>query len=216
MATKRSSTRPTRRRVPADWVHQFLIVLPNTDPLIWRRIQVPESYSFWDLHVAIQDAMGWLDYHLHEFRVVLDSQSGRIGRFGIPVDDMLEQPPVQPDWTVKVSDVLSAGDLPILYVYDFGDDWRHTLMYEGGVQLDTRGKYPRCLSGASKCPPEDCGGVHGYAELLKATSDPKHERHAELLDWIGGPFDPDDFDATTIPFDDPKKRWKRAFGGSRG
>ena len=211
MATKRSSTRQTKQRERADWVHQLLVVLPSTDPLVWRRIQVPDSYSFWDLHVAIQDAMGWLDCHLHEFRVVLDSKSGRIGRFGIPVDDMLEQPPVQPDWTVKVSDVLSRGDLPILYVYDFGDDWRHMVVYEGGVRLDRSARYPRCVSGARKCPPEDCGCVDGYAELLEAIRDPKHERHSELLEWLGGGFDPDDFDPSKLRFDDPKKRWKLAF-----
>jgi Plasmid pRiA4b ORF-3-like protein len=214
MASQHSAA-AARRRPAADWVHQFLIVLPSTDPLVWRRIQVPKSSSFWDLHVAIQDAMGWLDCHLHEFRVVLDTKSGRIGRFGIPVDDMLEQPPVQADWTVKVSDVVGRGDLPILYTYDFGDDWRHIVMYEGGAQLDRRVRYPRCVSGARRCPPEDCGGVHGYAEFLEAIRDPKHERHAELLDWIGGPFDPDDFDATTIAFDDPKRRWKTAFESSR-
>ena len=143
---KRSPVGAKKRRPPADWVHQFLIVLANTDPLIWRRIQVPEAYSFWDLHVAFQDAMGWLDCHLHEFTVVLDSKAGRIGRFGIPVDDMLEQPPVQPDWTVKVSDVLSRSDLPILYVYDFGDDWHHAVMYEGAshanAAVGTRGAWP--------------------------------------------------------------------------
>ena len=61
--------KPPKRRTPKA-VHQFLIVLSGTDPLVWRRIQVPEGYSFWDLHVAIQDAMGWLDYHLHEFRLL--------------------------------------------------------------------------------------------------------------------------------------------------
>ena len=177
----RRSTAGTRHRPPADWVHQFLIVLSNTDPLVWRRIQVPASYSFWDLHVAIQDAMGWLDCHLHEFTVVLDSKSGRIGRFGIPVDDMLEQPPIRPGWTVKVSDVLDRGDLPMLYVYDFGDEWRHMMVYEGGAQLDRSVKYPRCVSGGRKCPPEDCGGVDGYVELLEAIRDPKHER-VERLD----------------------------------
>ena len=108
-AMRRSQIRAKKRRPPAYWVHQFLIVLPSTEPLVWRRTQVPESYSFWDLHVAIQDAMGWLDYHLHEFRVVLDSKSGQIGWFEIQVDDMREQPPVRPGWTVKVSDVLSPG-----------------------------------------------------------------------------------------------------------
>ena len=210
MATKRSTaafTTSAFRRLGAP----VPIVLPGTDPLVWRRIQVPQSYSFWDLHVAIQDAMGWLDCHLHEFRVALDSKSGRIGRFGIPVDDMLEQPPVQPDWTVKVSDTVGRGDLPILYVYDFGDDWRHVVMYEGGAQLERNVSYPRCVSGARRCPPEDCGGVHGYLELVEAIRDPNHERHAELLEWVGGDFDPDEFDARKLNFDDPKKRWKTAF-----
>lgn len=211
MATKPSPSRAPKRGPPADWVHQFLVVLQNADPLVWRRIQVPESYSFWDLHVAIQDAMGWLDCHLHEFRVVLDSKTGRLARFGIPIDDSFGQPPVQPDWTVKISNVLSRGDFPIVYVYDFGDDWRHIVMYEGGIQLDRRAKYPRCISGARKCPPEDCGGVHGYAEFLEAIRDPRHERHSELIEWIAVPFDPDDFNAATITFDDPQKRWKNAF-----
>jgi hypothetical protein len=211
MTTKRSSLTTKARRPRADWVHQFLIVLVNTDPLVWRRIQVPEHYSFWDLHVAIQDAMGWLDCHLHEFRVPVDSRAGRVERFGIPVDDALEQTPVRPDWTVKVSSVVGKADLPTLYLYDFGDDWRHMIMYEGAAQLERRAMYPHCVSGARKCPPEDCGGAHGYVEFLEAIRDPKHTRHAELLNWVGGSFDPDAFDASKIRFDDPQKRWKAAF-----
>lgn len=162
---RRSPQRATKRRPTVDWVHQFLIVLTSTDPLVWRRIQVPESYSFWDLHVAIQDAMGWLDCHLHEFRIVTDLTAGRVERFGIPVDEFLEQPPVRPDWTVRVSSVVGKGDLPMRYVYDFGDGWQHIVMYEGGAQLDRRVRYPHCVSGSRKCPPEDCGGPRGYAEL---------------------------------------------------
>jgi len=127
--------------------------------------------------------------------------------------DMLQQPSVQPDWTIKVSDVVNQSDLPILYVYDFGDDWRHMVMYEGGAQLDRSIKYPRCVSGARKCPPEDCGGVHGFIELLEAIRDPKHERHRELLEWLGGGFDPADFDARKVRFDDPKTRWRSCVNG---
>ncbi len=195
-------------------MHQFLIILANTDPVVWRRIQVPESCSFWDLHVAIQDAMGWLDCHLHEFRVTIDSRDsrgGRVERFGIPVDDALEQPRVQPDWTVKVSAVMGRNDLPILYAYDFGDDWQHMIMCEGAAQREHHTTYPRCVSGARRCPPEDCGGAHGYVEFLEAVRNPGHERHIELLEWVGGSFDPDVFDATSIHFDDPQTRWKAAF-----
>src|SRR6266850_8608669 len=83
-------------------VCQCLIVLPNTDPLVWRRIQVPEKYSFWDLHVAIQDAMGWLDYHLHEFRL-LDAAEQNVVSIGIPTDDDPNDRPVVPGWQVPLS-----------------------------------------------------------------------------------------------------------------
>lgn len=81
---------------------QFLIVLPNTDPLVWRRIQVPEAYSFWDRHVAIQDAMGWLDYHLHEFEV-LDKKTERLVRIGIPDDEWPDERPCKAGWKVPNS-----------------------------------------------------------------------------------------------------------------
>ena len=79
-----------KRVTKPEHVYQFLVVLPNTDPLVWRRIQVPESYSFWDLHVAIQDAMGWKDYHLHEF-VIVESKTSRTRRIGIPDDEMPDE-----------------------------------------------------------------------------------------------------------------------------
>jgi hypothetical protein len=210
MAAKRSSARTAaggpKRQV--GWVHQFLIVLGNTDPLVWRRIQVPEDYSFWDLHVAIQDAMGWLDYHLHEFSVV-DPKRDRLERFGIPDD---EQPDARsPDWKVQVSEYVTDGGPPLLYVYDFGDDWHHVVMYEGGVPTEPSAMYPRCVSGGRKCPPEDCGGVHGYAEFLLAIKDPNHPEHLELLQWAGGSFDPDEFDPRAVVFEDPAERWKVAF-----
>lgn len=83
-------------------MHQFLVVLSETNPLIWRRIQVPERYSFWDLHVAIQDAMGWLDYHLHEFRL-LDAAERNVVSIGIPTDDDPQDRPVAPGWQVPLS-----------------------------------------------------------------------------------------------------------------
>jgi pRiA4b ORF-3-like protein len=213
--TRRAGPRHLQRRSAPEWVHQFLITLINTDPLVWRRIQVPEDYFFWDLHVAIQDAMGWLDCHLHEFRVVVDSKRGRVERFGIPGDEFLDERPCRPDWTIAVSQYVVHGGLPISYVYDFGDDWHHVVSYEGAVPFDPSGAYPRCVSGAQRCPPEDCGGVHGYSAFLEAIRDPKHPEHSSLLQWAGGRFDPGEFDPTQIVFDDPKKRWEKAFAGSR-
>ncbi len=104
MANRRSAPRQLVRKQP-EFVHQFLIVLSGTDPIIWRRIQVPLAYSFWDLHAAIQDSMGWLDYHLHEF-LVLDAK-GATSSIGIPVDEEPGQRPCTPRWQVRVSDIFN-------------------------------------------------------------------------------------------------------------
>jgi hypothetical protein len=200
-------------RKPPRSIHQFLVVLSLTDPLVWRRIQVPAAYSFWDLHVAIQDAMGWLDCHLHEFRV-LDAGEKRISSIGIPTDEDPDGQTCVPGWQVSVSRYFGSRPyhaIPSLYAYDFGDDWEHLLVYEGLGSAEPALTYPRCVSGARRCPPEDCGGVHGYAELLVAISDPKHPEHDSLLEWVGGHYDPDAFDPETVVFEDPRKRWKIAF-----
>lgn len=204
--------RKSARQRPSS-VHQFLVVLSGTDPLVWRRIQVPEASSFWDLHVAIQDAMGWLDCHLHEFRV-LDADEKQISSIGIPTDEDPEGPTCVPGWQVHVSSYFGSRPyhaIPALYAYDFGDDWEHLLVYEGLESAEPALKYPRCVGGARRCPPEDCGGVHGYAEFLVAISDPKNPEHACMIEWVGGHYDPDAFDPTTVVFEDPRKRWKIAF-----
>lgn len=214
-SSQRRTSRASRSTSKIDWVHQVLIVLADTDPLVWRRIQVPASYSFWDLHVAIQDAMGWFDCHLHEFRLAPEARPGRVVRIGLPGEEFGDETPVRPGWKVPISEVLVQGLLPLLYVYDFGDDWQHVVMYEGPAPRERGVTYPRCVSGARRCPPEDCGGPHGYAELLDAIRDPTHERHDELLEWLGASFDPDLFKSLDVRFDDPKKRLKRALGDRR-
>jgi pRiA4b ORF-3-like protein len=208
-AQRKSAARTKRPTL----VHQFLVVLSGTDPLVWRRIQVPETYSFWDLHVAIQDAMGWTDSHLHEFRL-LDPDERRIVSIGIPTDDDPEERPVVPGWEVPLStyfEVRPWHALPVLYAYDFGDDWEHVLVHEGMESAEPSLKYPKCLAGARRCPPEDCGGVHGYVEFLEIIANPKHPEHDMTMRWAGGSYGPDAFEPKDVVFDDPRKRWKIAF-----
>lgn len=202
-----------KRTAPPTLVHQFLIVLSGTDPLVWRRIRVPERYSFWDLHVAIQDAMGWLDYHLHEFRL-LDAAEQSVVSIGIPTGEESADRPVLPGWQVPVSPFFERAawhSPPATYAYDFGDDWEHVVVHEGMESAETGVSYPRCVSGARRCPPEDCGGVHGFAEFLRAIADPTHPEHKSMLQWAGEDFDPEGFSPEAVKFDDPKKRWKKAF-----
>ena len=204
--------KPRDRPVPPGLMLQYLVVLAGTDPLVWRRIRVPATYAFWDLHVAIQDAMGWLDYHLHEFRVV-DPRPGTTMLIGLPDPDGFDDRSVTPDWTEFPLDYASGSPPPIQYAYDFGDDWQHALIFEGFEQADGRRKKPQCVAGGGACPPEDCGGSHGYAEFLAAIADPEHPEHEAMLEWVGGPFDPSTFDAGNVRFDDPKKRFAIAFEG---
>ncbi len=190
-------------------VFQLLIVLPNTDPLVWRRVQVPAEYSFWDLHVAIQDAMGWKDCHLHEFEL-FNSKSGQVTRIGIPDDEMPDERPCLPGWKVPVNRYLTEGSSPVRYRYDFGDDWEHTLEFEALLPAG-RGRYPKCVAGSGACPPEDVGGPDAYKEFLRTIQNPRHPEYAETLEWVGGSFNPNVFNPSRVKFDDPQERWNCAF-----
>jgi hypothetical protein len=192
-------------------VIQIKVSLRGVRPSIWRRLQVPASYSFWDLHVAIQDAMGWRDYHLHEFRVVPGPRRRSV-RIGIPDEDALVgDRPTLPGWEVLIMRYLCVKGARAEYAYDFGDGWEHRVMVEDIVQRLPGVSYPRCLAGRRKCPPEDVGGTWGYEEFLSALRDPSHEEHESYLTWVGGSYDPDDFDARGVRFDDPERRWRIAF-----
>lgn len=187
-------------------IFQFKITLKDTKPSVWRRIQVPETYTFWDLHVAIQDAMGWYDCHLHEFEMWNRWKITKVS-MGIP-DDNTGWRDVKPGWKIKMSEYFSLENKSAEYTYDFGDTWRHAIILEKILPRESNKKYPICIDGKRACPPEDCGGPWGYAELLDILADPKHRRHKELKEWIGGPFDSEHFDPTAIGFDDPAERLK--------
>lgn len=203
---------PRSGPAPEGLMLQYLVVLSRTDPLVWRRILVPAMYSFWDLHVAIQDSMGWQDYHLHLFEII-GRQSGTAMKLGIPDDEIPEDRSVKADWFEFPLDYV-YGDTPLIkYTYDFGDDWEHAVVFEGYEYSEPRWREPKCVGGANACPPEDCGGPGGYARLLAVLADPKDPEHEELAEWAGGQVDPTEFSADAIRFSDPKERWKIAFEG---
>ncbi len=196
---------------PKRQTFQFKVTLREVEPSVWRRIEVPASYSFWDLHVAIQDAMGWLDCHLHVFQI-RDVRTGGAAEIGIPDPDGFEADrAVLPGWEVPVSAYLSQPGDHAVYEYDFGDGWTHDVVLEAIGGRQTRTKYPRCSAGARACPPEDCGGPHGYARLLATLADPGDAEHADMVAWLGGPFDPEAFDPAAVRFDNPRRRWRTAF-----
>ena len=192
-------------------IYQFKITLKEINPPIWRRILVPENYNFWDLHVAIQDAMGWLDCHLHAFRI-RRKHSRTFTEIGIPNEDRFEdEPEILPGWEVPISEYFyDVGDA-CNYEYDFGDGWAHEVLLEGFLIMEKDQKYPKCIDGKRACPPEDCGGVPGYYNLLEILSDTSNEEYEEMVSWLGEKYEPEKFNTEEVKFDNPKKRWKRAF-----
>ncbi|TVQ41640.1 MAG: plasmid pRiA4b ORF-3 family protein [Spirochaetaceae bacterium] len=173
------------------------VTLQDIRPPIWRRVRVPGNYTLYELHMIIQDVMEWEDYHLHAFRIngvnFMDPEQ---------VDDL----DGAEDETVVTLDALMLRQKQKLsYTYDFGDNWRHTIMVEQivpAVDADEDERYSvRCLAGRRACPPEDCGGPWGYADLLELLQRPEAELdsdEAERLEWLGESFDPEAFDLQEI------------------
>lgn len=192
-------------------VFQFKITLLDVKPAIWRRIQITDSSTFWDFHVAIQNVMGWTDSHLHKFSVK-DASTLMKESIGIPDDKEFSEYLMLAGWEVKIIDyITSSHNKKFSYLYDFGDSWEHEIEFEGEYEKLATTKYPKCIDGARACPPEDVGGTPGYERFLEAIKDPHHEEHEELLEWVDGKFDPEKFDAKKVKFQNPKSRWKQVF-----
>lgn len=192
-------------------VFRFRVELRDIAPPVWREIEVPGDYSFWDLHVAIQDAMGWLDYHLHAFLPAERANGGGDWEIGIPIDDEpLDDRTTFASWQVPVTKHFQKSGDRMLYLYDFGDDWSHDVVLEEIIACDSE-RLVACTGGERACPPEDCGGPRGYQTMLEALADPGHDQHEDMKQWIGGSFDPERFDTAMVKFDDPRQRWNQAF-----
>ncbi|MBI5346018.1 MAG: plasmid pRiA4b ORF-3 family protein [Chlamydiae bacterium] len=195
-------------------VYQFKISLQEIQPLIWRRIQVPENYTFWDFHVAIQDVMGWLDYHLHSF-VTENLVTGKKEHIGIPeeiYDECFDDYETLPGWDLQIGDYFSEERRFMQYLYDYGDGWDHLIEYEAIFFKKPFQKYPVCLDGARSGPPEDCGGVPGYENFIKIIKDPLNKESQSMRKWAGkDKCNTEVFDKKNVHFDNPKTRFKKAF-----
>jgi len=180
-----------RKSKPTDTLYQFKITLLGAKPPIWRRIQVKDC-TLDKLHEHIQTAMGWTNSHLHQFDIKEE-------QYGDPelLDDGFEDFECVDSTKTNLSQILpkTGKRFAFKYVYDFGDGWEHEVLFEGTPAVDPKAKYPICLEGERACPPDDCGGVWGYGDFLEAIANPRHEEHESMLEWIGGRFDPEEFDA---------------------
>ncbi|HEV2669076.1 MAG TPA: plasmid pRiA4b ORF-3 family protein [Blastocatellia bacterium] len=177
-------------------IYQIKVTLKESRPSIWRRIQVRSDATLGELHAIIQMVMGWSNSHLHHFIV---GKSPNLRFIGAPSrnegDDFMDE---KNEDEIVISKVLSASKTKIVYEYDFGDSWEHEVVLEKILDADARAYHPRCIEGENACPPEDVGGVWGYVNFLQAINNPEHNQHEEFLDWVGGEFNPEEFDLRAV------------------
>jgi len=176
-------------KFPEGMVISLRIALREIEPLIWRRVEVPSSITLSKLHMVFQDALGWTNSHLHSFYIG-DQEYGYADELG-ELDIIDER-------GIKLCNLLKVNTSGFWYLYDFGDHWLHDVQIEHLLPDRADRAYPICTAGARKCPPEDCGGVGGYERLLEVIRNPKDEEYESMLEWLGGKYDPDEFDLLAV------------------
>jgi predicted ribosome-associated RNA-binding protein Tma20 len=172
----------------AKQVYQMKVTLLETEPLIWRSFLVPSTVTLHRLHLILQAVMGWSNYHLYCFKIGTEEYSDP------NVNDDFNDLNFKSSRRKKLGQVATKiGDF-FQYEYDFGDSWQHVLLVEEILEYQPDMRNLVCLAGERACPPEDCGGPDGYADLLEIIADPNHEDYQDMLAWVGRGFDPDVFD----------------------
>lgn len=167
-------------------IARLRIILADTEPGVWRRVDVPLAASLKMLHDIIQAAMGWEGYHLWMFEA-------EERRYRLPDPEWPDQE-LTAAKNIKLGTLIERGIRELTYTYDMGDNWEHRVAVEAVRPGDPDIKYPRFIDGTRRCPPEDVGGIPGYENFLDAMADPNHNEHDEVLEWYGGTYDPDNID----------------------
>jgi hypothetical protein len=177
-------------------IYELKITLLESNPAIWRRVQVPGNITLIKLHHALQVLMGWQDYHLHQFAV-----NGAL--YGMHVDDWQDATPELLDERgVRLYRIAPVAGTRLVYEYDFGDGWQLEIIIEDiSFSQEATGEgagHVVCLDGQCAGPPEDVGGIGGYEEFVKAIRNRRHPEHRSWLEWVGGSFDPEKFDPEAV------------------
>ncbi len=143
------------------------------------------------LHLAIQAVMLFENYHLFRFDVGEAS-------YGIRFDDDYMDPPTRDAGNLRLAKLIERGITDFTYTYDFGDDWRHSIVIDEVLPADPTADYPRFVDGQRRAPPEDVGGPPGFEAFLDAMAKLRHPEHKSVLKWYGRTFDPNDISTDEI------------------
>ena len=164
-------------------IYQIQIALKGSKPKIWRRILIDSDILLVDFHKVIQTTMGWTNSHLHVFSDGIEEYSPKEFEVEYAKDSR----------TVRLDKILKEENAKINYEYDFGDGWEHIIKLEKILTPNDNLQTPQCIAGKRNCPPEDCGGIWGYSNMLEILKQPEHEEYESYIEWLGDDFDPEYF-----------------------
>jgi hypothetical protein len=186
-------TKPARSAPSAENIYAIRVTLRYIDPKIWREFLVPDNYLLGGLHEVLYRVMGWGGYHLHSFHF-----GSGFKKTYYSVRAMVEQSTdMRDEDSVMLRDLLNRKDKTFTYEYDFGDSWLHEVRVMKILPFDATVRLPICIAGARACPPENCGGFPGYANILRALKKAETQEDRELLDWLGA-FEPERFSVEKV------------------
>lgn len=177
-----------RNKRPDSSIYRIKIALKGADPAIWRQLLVPANMLLSDLHYVIQTAMGWTNGHLHQF--IKDKEY-----YGPPSEDDFD---IIDYRKIRLDSFLVREKEKVMYEYDFGDGWMHEIILQKILPPDSEQILPVCLAGERACPPEDCGGIWGYMNLLEILKKPRSKKCKEMKEWVGDYFEPESFDIALV------------------
>jgi len=170
------------------------IELLEVEPKIWREFVVPSDITLDRLHDVVQIIMGWEQSHLYQF-LLKDKKYSEFLEYIQEFDD------IEDSKLVRLNELINRKNQKVIYEYDFGDGWQHEISL---LNSNYKSDYPyelQCLNGDRACPPEDVGGTYGYSYFLKCISDPQNEEYDEMLCWVGGEFESEEFELEYVNFE---------------
>ncbi len=172
-------------------IYTLKVVLAESEPVIWRRLQIPGQATLRGLHLALQISMGWTESHMHDFRIGNECYTSI-------QNDGFAQDQEKDERQFRLFDVLKHKGARFYYTYDFGDDWAHEIVVEDISDWKPGVQYPRCIDGERQCPPEDCGGIGGYYNILEILQNPSDSEYEMYKEWFPSGFVPEHFDVAQV------------------
>ena len=170
-------------------VYALRLTVGSIQPRVWRRLLVRESMWLSRLHEAVQTSFGWYDYQTHVFSIGEKRYGNPVFREGAMIDD---------DRDASLAAVRFAEHDRLAYDYLFADGWHVDIRVEKIVRASKGGVYPACVAGERAGPPEDCGGIEGYQDMICCLQHPETDLGGEWREWLGGGYDPEKCDLDAI------------------